>query len=150
VDDATLTIGQVANRVGLKTSAIRYYERVGVLPPAAREHGHRRYTTETVRRLEVLEIAKRAGFTLDEARVLLATRDDGTPAHAQLRELAQRKLPEVRELIERAEAMHRWLTTASGCNCKTIDVCALFDTAAYRPDEPSEQDVELRITHVGA
>jgi MerR family redox-sensitive transcriptional activator SoxR len=71
VNDATMTIGQLAQRFGLKTSAIRYYERVGVLPPPARESGQRRYGQDAVRRLEVLEVAKRAGFTLDEARLLL-------------------------------------------------------------------------------
>jgi DNA-binding transcriptional MerR regulator len=82
VDDATLTIGQVAHRAGLKTSAIRYYESVGLLPEARRESGQRRYGDDTLRRLQVIDVAKRAGFSLDEARVLLATGDGGPPAHA--------------------------------------------------------------------
>ena len=76
--EATLTIGEVARRAGLNTSAIRYYESRGVLPQPERESGRRRYTEETVQRLHVIEVAKRAGFTLDEARVLLATAHDGT------------------------------------------------------------------------
>ena len=56
----TLTIGQLAHGFGLKTSAIRYYERVGVLPEAPRESGQRRYTADTVRqRLESSAVAKR-------------------------------------------------------------------------------------------
>lgn len=117
----TLTIGQVARQAGVNTSAIRYYERNGILPAPPRESGQRRYTHETVRQLQVLDVAKRAGFTLDEARVVLAD-DTG-----QLRELAARKLPEVDALIERAQAMRAWLTTASECGCETIDVCGLFD-----------------------
>jgi MerR family redox-sensitive transcriptional activator SoxR len=127
---ATLTIGEVAGAVGLNTSAIRYYEAVGVLPEPAREGGQRRYTEETVRRLRVIDVAKRAGFSLDEARVLLATGDEGAPASEQLRELALRKLPEVDALIERAGAMRRWLSTAAECQCETLDVCALFDAGA--------------------
>jgi MerR family redox-sensitive transcriptional activator SoxR len=127
VHQATLTIGQLARQARLRTSAIRYYESVGVLPAPERESGQRRYTTETLRRLRVIEIAKRAGFSLDEARVLLATRDGATPAHEQLRELAERKLPEVDELIARAQAMREWLVAASGCDCETLDVCALFE-----------------------
>jgi MerR family transcriptional regulator, redox-sensitive transcriptional activator SoxR len=140
-----LTIGEVARRVGLKTSAIRYYESIGVLPEPERAAGQRRYTEETVRRLQVLDVAKRAGFSLDEARVLLATRDGGVPAHEQLRDLAQRKLPEVDALIQRAHAMRDWLTTATGCTCDTLDVCALFDADRNAP-EPNA--VTLSITHV--
>ncbi len=126
MNDPTLTIGQVAAGAGINTSAIRYYERVGVLPRPERRSGQRRYTDETVRRLAVIDVAKRAGFTLDEARALLAAEDGGGPAHERLRDLAQRKLPEIEALIDRAEAMKRWLTVASGCDCETLDVCGLF------------------------
>src|SRR4051794_905851 len=142
-----LTIGQLARRAALKTSAIRYYERVGVLPQPERASGQRRYGPDAVKRLEVLEVAKRAGFTLDEARVLLQGADAGTPAFTALCELAERKLPEVDALIARAQAMRAWLVTATGCSCATLDVCALFDPAA---EPANEADVEpLRITHVG-
>jgi len=127
LDEATLTIGQVAEKAGVNSSAIRYYERVGVLPEPERRSGQRRYGEETVRRLGVIDVAKRAGFTLDDARLLLATGGDGAPAHEQVRQLAQRKLPEVEALIARAEAMKRWLTTATSCNCQTLDVCGLFE-----------------------
>jgi MerR family transcriptional regulator, redox-sensitive transcriptional activator SoxR len=127
VDEPTLTIGDVAKRLGLRASAIRYYESVGVLPEPDRVAGRRRYSEDTVRRLQILDVAKRAGFSLDEARVLLA---DDHPAHEHLRALATRKLPEVEALIERAEAMRDWLTTATRCECETLDVCALFDPPA--------------------
>jgi MerR family transcriptional regulator, redox-sensitive transcriptional activator SoxR len=127
---ASLTIGQLAREAGLNSSAIRYYESVGLLPEPARESGQRRYGPEALRRLKVIDVAKRAGFTLDEAAVLLAADGKGNPAHAQLRELAQRKLPEVDALIERAQAMRQWLGTATGCSCNTLDVCALFDETA--------------------
>ena len=127
MQDATLTIGQLARQAGLNASAIRYYESVGVLPAPQRAGGQRRYGADALRRLQVIDVAKRAGFSLDEARVLLATGRDAPPAHAQLRELAERKLPEVDELIARAQAMRAWLVTASACDCETLDVCALFD-----------------------
>ena len=119
--EETLTIGQLAARAGVATSAIRFYERTGVLPPAERVAGQRRYGREAVRRLEVLAVAKRAGFTLDEARLLLAR---GEP----LRDLAARKLPDVEALIARAEDMRTWLLHASQCECESLDVCALFET----------------------
>ena len=127
MEQSRLTIGELARQAGLKTSAIRYYESVGLLPEPARESGQRRYGGDTLRRLQVIDVAKRAGFSLEEARVLLATGDGGPPAHARLRELADRKLPEVDELIARAQAIRAWLLTARGCTCETLDVCALFE-----------------------
>jgi MerR family redox-sensitive transcriptional activator SoxR len=135
MDDATLTIGQVAQRAGLNVSAIRYYEAQGLLPEAPRLSGQRRYTEETLARLGVIDIAKRAGFSLDDIRTLLTASDAGEPAHTQLQELARRKLPEVEELIARADAVRRWLTTATGCGCETLDVCALFAREESLPPE---------------
>jgi hypothetical protein len=71
-------------------------------------------------------VAKRAGFTLDEARVLLADGAGARPAHEPIRDLAQRKLPEVEGLIAQAEAMRAWLLSASDCDCETLDACGLF------------------------
>jgi MerR family redox-sensitive transcriptional activator SoxR len=151
MDDTTLTIGQLAQRFGLRTSAIRYYEANGVLPEPAREHGHRRYGPEAVRRLEVLDVAKQAGFSLDEAKLLLRSADAGTPAFESLRTLAAEKLPEVEALIVRAQAMRDWLQTATDCTCTSLDACTLFD-ADHRPlpDAVGKQAPmqPLRITHV--
>jgi MerR family transcriptional regulator, redox-sensitive transcriptional activator SoxR len=135
--ESSLSIGEVARRAGVNASAIRYYERAGVLPPPARMRGQRRYTDEALDRLSVIDVAKRAGFSLDEVRVLLSTTDAGAPAHEQLRSLASRKLPEVEALIERAEAMRAWLTVAQGCQCPTLDVCSLFATSSARADAGS-------------
>jgi MerR family redox-sensitive transcriptional activator SoxR len=147
MDETMLTIGQLADRFGLRTSAIRYYEATGVLPEPARESGQRRYGAAAVRRMEVLDVAKRAGFSLDEARVLLQSAEAGSPAFEALRGLAARKLPEVEALIARAQAMRQWLLTATDCSCTTLDVCALF----AQPDEPAPHpaDEPLRVTHVG-
>jgi MerR family redox-sensitive transcriptional activator SoxR len=135
MDDATLTIGQVAKRAGLNTSAIRYYEAKGLLPEPARISGQRRYGKDTLTRLGVIDIAKRAGFSLADIRVLLGANDAGEPAHSQLQALARRKLPAVDELIERAQRVRAWLQTATGCGCDTLDVCALFAQQDRLPPE---------------
>ena len=119
---AELTIGQVATRAGINSSAVRYYERVGVLPPPERVSGQRRYGDETIRRLQVIDIAKRAGFSLEEIGLLL----NDSSAETQLRTLAERKLPEVEALIARAEAMRDWLLKARHCHCSSLELCALF------------------------
>jgi MerR family redox-sensitive transcriptional activator SoxR len=128
--EATLRIGQVAERAGISVSAIRFYERRGLLPEPDRLAGQRRYPLETVQRLGIIEAAKQAGFSLAEVGVLLSSTDRGAPAHEQLRALAERKLPEVEALIERAEAMRDWLSAAEKCGCETLDACALFDRPA--------------------
>lgn len=135
MDDATLTIGQVAQRAGVNASAIRYYEAEGLLPEAPRVAGQRRYTDETLGRLGAIDVAKRAGFSLDDIRLLLTAADAGEPAHEQLQELAGRTLPAVEELIERAQAVRRWLETATGCGCNTLDVCGLFSQGDRLPAE---------------
>jgi MerR family redox-sensitive transcriptional activator SoxR len=126
-EETTLTIGELAASAGLNTSAIRFYERERLLPEPDRERGRRRYSAAAGRRLEVIDIAKRAGFTLEEIRLLLDASDAGAPAHEQLAALAERKLPEVEALIARAEAMRDWLEVARGCGCSSLDLCALFE-----------------------
>lgn len=133
MDDDTLTIGQIAQRAGLNVSAIRYYEAQGILPPAERVGGQRRYTEETLTRLGLIDVAKRAGFRLDEIRVLLTRAEAGDPAHAQIQDLARQKLPEVEELIERATAVKAWLKVATSCGCDTLDVCSLFQRPEALP-----------------
>jgi MerR family transcriptional regulator, redox-sensitive transcriptional activator SoxR len=93
---------------------------VGVLPLPERVSGRRRYGEETVRRLEVIEIAKRAGFNLGEIRLLL----NDSSGEAQLRELAQHKLPEVEALI--ARAVRDWLLKPQRSRCSSLELCALF------------------------
>ncbi len=124
--DATLTIGEVAVLAKVNVSAIRFYERNGLLPEAERVSGQRRFTADTVQRLGIIDVAKQAGFSLEEVGVLLASVDQGAPAHEQLQALATRKLPEVEALIERAQAMRDWLTTATACGCDSLDSCDLF------------------------
>jgi MerR family redox-sensitive transcriptional activator SoxR len=131
-----LTIGEVARRSGVNASTVRYYESVGVLPEPQRASGGRRYTAGVLRQLAIIDVAQRAGFSLQEIRGLLASGDD-EPASQRLRALADDKLPRVEALIERAQAAQRWLALASACRCDTLDVCALFDSGALglRGDE---------------
>jgi MerR family redox-sensitive transcriptional activator SoxR len=125
-----MTIGAVAALSGRRPSAIRYYEQIGLLPPAARASGRRVYGPDTVRTLAVIETGRRAGLTLDEIRALLSSPDGDQAAIERLRELAVRKLPEVRELIERTEIVREWLEAAARCECPTLDQCPLFDDPA--------------------
>src|SRR6476646_3346258 len=94
-----MTIGEVARQVGIATSAIRYYEEIGLLPPPARVNGRRRYDWSTVQRLRVIERAQQAGFTLGEIRELFFGFAAGTHPNARWEALAQRKLGELEEQL---------------------------------------------------
>lgn len=124
--EATLSIGEVADRANVNASAIRFYERQGLLPEPERVGGRRRYSAATIRRLEIIAAAKRGGLSLEEIGVLLASSDEGAPANELLRALAAPKLPEADALIEQARARRDWLAAASACGCETLDACALF------------------------
>src|ERR1700761_7944130 len=131
-----MAIGEVAERAGMSTSRIRYYEARGLLPEPERAAGKRRYTDEVFRRLAIIDAAQRVGFTLEEIRDLLGSRDQ--PAHERLRQLAMLKLPELDELIARATSVRRVLKMCSKCNCESIAVCRLFDdrVLAFRQRSP--------------
>ena len=132
-----LTIGELAHRAGLATSAIRYYERVGLLPTAERVSGQRRYREDALARLAFIDAAQHAGFTLAEIRELADRTDDARELSTPMRELSARKLPAVRAAIERAQEMQVWLETASHCECDNTEDCTLFpqpgDPASHLP-----------------
>lgn len=123
-----LAIGEVAERAGMSASRIRYYEARGLLPAPERAAGKRRYGEDVFRRLAIIDAAQRVGFTLDEIRDLLGSRDQ--PAHERLRQLALLKLPELDDLIARATSVRRVLKMCSHCDCESIDVCRMFDDRA--------------------
>jgi MerR family transcriptional regulator, redox-sensitive transcriptional activator SoxR len=122
-----LAIGELAGLAGKRPSLIRYYEQIGLLPQPVRVSGQRRYDTAAVRTLAVIDTAQRAGLTLEEIKALLAASPDDTSATERLRELANRKLPEIAALIERTELVRRWLESAARCECPDLDECPLFD-----------------------
>lgn len=141
-----MTIGQVAARAGLNASHVRYYEEVGVLPEPARVSGQRRYDDDVLRRLAIIDVAQRAGLTLEEIRDLTGPHPDGDEVSSRMRELAERKLPDIDALIERAQAVRRWLQVASACDCATLDVCGLFVDPQLLPPAG---EVKLTIRRVG-
>ncbi len=138
--ETELRIGEVAERAGVSISAIRFYEREGLLPRPERLGGKRRFAPEVVERLRIIAVAKQAGFSLEEVRTLLTSTDEGAPAHEQLQALAARKLPEVEALIVRAESMRNWLTAAGGCGCESLESCGLFIEATEPLTGLAERD----------
>jgi MerR family redox-sensitive transcriptional activator SoxR len=116
----------VARRAGVATSSIRYYERIGLLPPADRLHGQRRYGTEVLGRLGFIGVAQSAGFKLAEIRELIDGVDSANGMGGQMRSLSTRKLDEVEALLQRTLAMKGWLEVAQACGCADPAECSLF------------------------
>lgn len=119
-----LTIGDVARQAGINTSAVRYYERVGLLPKPARVSGQRRYDTGVLTQLALVRMAQEAGFTIGEIKTLTSGFPDDTPPAERWQELARRKLPEVDALIQRMLTVRQVLEESLRCDCLTLDACA--------------------------
>jgi MerR family transcriptional regulator, redox-sensitive transcriptional activator SoxR len=125
----SMSIGQVSSSAGVRPSALRYYESVGMLPSPERTNGRRRYDGELLRevldRLAVVRIAQQAGFTISEIRTLLDGFSQDTPPSERWRILAQDKLPEVEALVERALSMKDLLERGLRCECLRLEECSL-------------------------
>ncbi len=124
MSSSDLTITEVARHAGIRPSAIRYYESIGLLPAAARVNGRRRYDADVLRRLAIIAAAQGMGFTIAEIDLLFHGFPAETPASARWRALAEEKRAFIDALIRRAEGMKRMLETALHCDCPTLDVCA--------------------------
>lgn len=118
-----MTIGEVARRAGVRPSALRYYESVGVLPAPERVNGRRRYGDEVLELLAVVRAARRAGFSIAEVRKLLHGFSEGTPPSERWRWLAREKLPDVEATIERSLGMKVLLEQGLRCECSRIEDC---------------------------
>ena len=96
-----MTIGEVARRAGVRASAIRFYEKAGLLPAPARRSGQRQYGSAVLERLTLLEYAKNCGFTLAEARSFLTDFPAAAPVGQRLEAQAARELAELDSLAGR-------------------------------------------------
>jgi len=121
-----MTISEVAREAGLQPSAIRYYERIGLLPPPARKSGQRRYESSTLKRLAVIQRARQSGFTLDEIRALFFGFREASRASERWRELARNKLAELdARMAEIQEMRNLLLRITRNCRCETLDQCGV-------------------------
>ena len=118
-----MSIGAVARAAGLAPSAIRYYEKAGLLPRPARLSGQRRYGAEAAARLRIIQLARDAGFSIAETRTFLSGFPPGTTPAARWRALAERKLAELETQAQRIERMRTLLESSFHCGCLRIEDC---------------------------
>jgi MerR family redox-sensitive transcriptional activator SoxR len=118
------SISEVARQAGLRPSAIRYYEQIGLLPPAQRINGRRHYDASILYRLAILQRARQLGFTLDEIRQLFFGFGNSTRVSERWRKLSRRKLTELENLMDGIKEVRRLLQRMmQNCRCETLDQC---------------------------
>jgi DNA-binding transcriptional MerR regulator len=124
--DRHLTIGELAKRTGVATSALRYCEELGLIPAPVRVSGHRRYPESAVGLVGMILLLRDVGFSLRESKAFLASR---TPAVESWRSLTQRKLADLDEQIAKAQTAKEAITHALHCPHDDITSCPNFTNA---------------------
>ncbi|MQS11726.1 redox-sensitive transcriptional activator SoxR [Streptomyces kaniharaensis] len=123
-----LTIGQLAERSGLATSALRYYESLGLIHATRTAGGQRRYTRTTLRRIAFVRAAQRVGLSLDEARVALDRLPERpAPSGTEWNLVAESWRSRIDEQIAELELLKRKLSGCIGCGCLSLTRCALYN-----------------------
>ena len=121
---AQMTISAVAWLVGLEASAIRYYEQIGLLPPAQRISGQRRYDATTLHRLAVVQRARQLGFTLEETRQLFFGFRSGARASERWQKLSRQKLAELDGQLKAIRTIQGLLREMMAkCHCDSLEQC---------------------------
>jgi len=134
---SNMSIGRVAQICGLAPSAIRYYEKAGLLPKPIRVSRQRRYGAEVIGRLRLLQVAREAGFTIAETRTFVAGFSAATPPAVRWQTLATRKLGEIEVQMRRLRRMKVLLESGFSCQCLTIEDCARIIGTAPPPARSS-------------
>ncbi len=123
-----LTIGEVARRTGVATSALRFYEQAGLISAARTDGNQRRYERATLRRIAFVQAGKAAGIPLAQIQAALAelpaTR---SPTRRDWETLSQRWRDDLDRRIETLVALRDRLTGCIGCGCLSLDTCYLLN-----------------------
>jgi MerR family redox-sensitive transcriptional activator SoxR len=127
-----MTIGQLSVKTQVPASAIRYYERIGVLPRPSRVSGQRRYGPEAIDRLAVLRLAQACGFHLDEMRTLVSGFSAATKPSERWRTLAAKKTMEIDLQLERLTFMRTLVKQLGGCKCIDLAECGRRASSVLR------------------
>lgn len=118
-----LTISEVAERAGIRASAIRYYESIQLLPPPKRISGRRRYSADILRRISFIQVSQAAGLTIAEIQTLINELDGDMPLSKRWQALARQKLDEVDALMRKMQSMKIILMNGLHCHCSNLDEC---------------------------
>ncbi|MGH3679296.1 MAG: redox-sensitive transcriptional activator SoxR [Natronosporangium sp.] len=121
-----LTIGELSARSGVAASALRYYERLGLIQARRTTGNQRRYEQAQLRRVAFIRIAAQVGLSLDEIRAALHSLPEGrTPTRADWHRLSRGWRARLDRQIELLERLRDELTGCIGCGCLSLRTCAL-------------------------
>ena len=120
----SFTIGAIARKADLAPSAIRYYEKIGLLPHPARESGRRRYDESVLLRLGLIKLAQESGYTIAEIHGLLYQFPTDTSPSAKWQALAPSKLAEIDHRIGQLKDMRALVERTLQCECSALEDCA--------------------------
>lgn len=123
-----LTIGQLAERAGVATSAIRFYEEKGLVRSTRTTGNQRRYPQSTLRRVAFIRAAQRVGLRLEEVAEALSTLPDNrTPTKADWHRISKEWKPRLEEQIRRIRLLEQRLDSCIGCGCLSLKSCSLMN-----------------------
>ena len=135
-----MTVGEVAERCGVATSTLRFYEAEGLIHAERNDSGHRRYSRAVIRRVAFIVFAQKIGLSLDEIRAELAKLPSNrVPDRADWAKLSGGWTKRISDRIAELERMKAGLTECIGCGCLSLDRCALAnpgDRASRRGSGP--------------
>jgi len=140
-----LAISDVARAFGLRTSAIRYYEQIGILPRPLRKNGQRRYERNVLLQLAVVQRAREVGFTLEEIRELFFGFQPGTAPPERWHKLSERKITELRQQMKRLKIMEALLKRMENCDCDALEECG---ERLLRGSSGEVASMKLRARHI--
>jgi MerR family redox-sensitive transcriptional activator SoxR len=130
VEVKRFSVGELARRAGVATSALRFYEANGLIASERNSSGHRRYRPDVLRRVAFIQVAQRIGLSLGEVGDALASLPSSrTPTRDDWNELASRWLPRIDDQIASLALLRDRLDGCIGCGCLSLDTCELYNTA---------------------
>ena len=125
-----LTVGEVSRRSGFAPSALRYYERIGLVATTRTSGGQRRYERSVLRRLAFIRAARNIGLTLDEVAAALDSLPQGrSPTRADWSRLSRGWRHRLDEQIAALQALRDGLDSCIGCGCLSLRRCAISNPA---------------------
>ncbi len=121
-----MNISEVARMAGVRPSALRFYESIGLIPAPRRINRRRYYDSKVLQRIALVQLAQQAGFTIAEIKTLFHGFAPDTPPAARWQTLARKKVTELDALIERAQRMKQVLETGLQCGCLRLEDCPVM------------------------
>lgn len=128
LEEANLTVGQVAKRCGIKVSTLHFYENKGLIKSFRNQGNQRRYKKEILRRVSVIKAAQKMGISLQEIKHAFATLPNNrTPDANDWQQLASHWRDDLNKRIHYMENLRDYLTGCIGCGCLSMKKCPLYN-----------------------